>query len=57
MGLWSKVKNTVMAMAAVLNIVSDNVCYKDIGCFSNKEPFNNAAGQLPQSPAKIGVRI
>ncbi|XP_045158432.1 inactive pancreatic lipase-related protein 1-like [Mercenaria mercenaria] len=57
MGLWSTLKNTVMAVAAVLNIHSENLCFKNegIGCFSNDPPFTNAAGKLPKSPAEVGV--
>ncbi|XP_056013685.1 inactive pancreatic lipase-related protein 1-like [Ostrea edulis] len=29
------------------------VCFKNIGCFSNAKPFNNAKGTLPDSPDKI----
>jgi hypothetical protein len=47
-----------MAVAAVLNIHNENICYNadGIGCFSNDQPFTNAAGKLPQSPAEIKVR-
>ncbi|XP_062571557.1 inactive pancreatic lipase-related protein 1-like [Saccostrea cucullata] len=29
------------------------VCYPNIGCFSNAQPFNNAKRTLPQSPSTI----
>lgn len=57
MDLWSTLKNTVIAVAAVLNIHTETVCYKEdsIGCFSNESPFTNAAGKVPESPRQIGV--
>lgn len=57
MGLWSTLKNTVLAVAAVLNIHHKEVCFKDegIGCFSNDPPFTNAAGKLPQPPSEVKV--
>ena len=56
MSLLSSLRTAVIAMAAVLNISNDEVCYDGLGCFSNDTPFNNAAGNLPQSPADVGVR-
>ncbi|KAL4237011.1 hypothetical protein ACF0H5_005395 [Mactra antiquata] len=60
MGLWSTLKNTVMAVAAtMITLNNDEVCYDKwkIGCFSNKSPFTNTAGKLPESPSDIGVRF
>ncbi|WAR22864.1 hypothetical protein MAR_036533 [Mya arenaria] len=36
-----------------------SVCYNDdgIGCFSNGSPYNNAKGNLPESPAHIQVYL
>lgn len=57
MVLWSTLKSTVLAVAAVLNLHNETVCYTDygIGCFSNETPFTNAAGKLPESPEAVGV--
>ncbi|XP_052271531.1 inactive pancreatic lipase-related protein 1-like [Dreissena polymorpha] len=55
MSLFSNLRTAVIAVAAVLNIGSKDVCYEGLGCFSNETPFNNAAGSLPQSPEEVGV--
>ncbi|XP_056013680.1 inactive pancreatic lipase-related protein 1-like [Ostrea edulis] len=34
---------------------TQSVCYKNVGCFSNQAPFDNANGYLPQSPDKIQI--
>ncbi|KAK6188489.1 hypothetical protein SNE40_004653 [Patella caerulea] len=34
---------------------ADEVCYGRYGCFSNAKPFNNAKGNLPDSPEKQGI--
>jgi len=31
------------------------VCYDHLGCFSNAAPYNNAAGEVPDSPKDMGV--
>ncbi|KAK6188475.1 hypothetical protein SNE40_004642 [Patella caerulea] len=33
------------------------VCYKDLGCFDNFYPFNNAILDLPESPDVIGISV
>ncbi|WAR22785.1 LIPR1-like protein [Mya arenaria] len=55
MSIMSNLRTAVIAVAAVLNMTSDEMCFKGIGCFSNEAPFNNAAGHLPQSPDDIRV--
>ena len=49
----------MIAVAAVLNIHNENICYNadGIGCFSNDAPFTNAAGKIPQSPNDIKVKL
>ncbi|XP_012945550.1 pancreatic lipase-related protein 2 [Aplysia californica] len=32
------------------------VCYNNLGCFSNDPPFDNADGALPESPKEMGVK-
>ncbi|KAK6188490.1 hypothetical protein SNE40_004654 [Patella caerulea] len=36
---------------------SKEVCYDQYGCFSNAKPFNNAKGNLPDSPEKQGINF
>lgn len=32
------------------------VCYDDVGCFADDQPFDNTLGELPDSPDEIQVR-
>ena len=32
------------------------ICYGDLGCFSNDPPFNNTNGKLPNSPDDMSIR-
>jgi len=34
----------------------DKVCFKNLGCFKKNDPFDNALGELPSSPADINAR-
>ncbi|KAH3782722.1 hypothetical protein DPMN_160641 [Dreissena polymorpha] len=36
---------------------SNKVCYKNVGCFENSNPFDNTLGQLPDSPDNIKVKV
>ena len=33
------------------------VCYPDVGCFDNHDPFNNAAQEVPQSPDYVNTQF
>ncbi|KAL3868839.1 hypothetical protein ACJMK2_041596 [Sinanodonta woodiana] len=35
----------------------DSVCYQDIGCFTNRAPFDNTFGFLPEPTAEVEPRI
>ena len=52
MSFWKTVSTALVGL-----LFSKEVCYKEegIGCFSNKSPYNNVQGLLPQSPSKIQV--
>jgi hypothetical protein len=38
-------------------LFSRKVCYDHIGCFSNSFPYNNAHGNLPESPDHIQTQF
>ena len=54
MSFWKTVSTALVGL-----LFSREACYNDegIGCFSNKKPYNNAQGLLPQLPSKIQVCV
>ncbi|XP_052776601.1 inactive pancreatic lipase-related protein 1-like [Mya arenaria] len=54
MGFWQSLKAAVFAVGAFLGFTRE-VCFDELGCFSNEAPFGNAGGYLPQTPDEIKV--
>ena len=54
MDFWNIVST---AFAGLLQVDPSKVCYPDtgIGCFSNKPPYDNAQGLLPEPPGLMEV--
>ena len=54
MSFWKTVSTALVGL-----LFSREACYNDegIGCFSNKKPYNNAQGLLPQLPSKMQVCV
>ena len=53
-GLYSFGKNTIPIATGLF--WNHEVCYNDLGCFRNNNPFDNTYGELPDSPDEINVR-
>ncbi|XP_052774385.1 inactive pancreatic lipase-related protein 1-like [Mya arenaria] len=44
-------------IATILGLFwNHEICYNDIGCFKNNNPFDNSYGELPDAPESIKVR-
>ena len=54
MSFWKTVSTALVGL-----LFSREACYNEegIGCFSNKKPYNNAQGLLPQLPSKMQVYV